>query len=232
MTGRPPGRLVSVEGIDGSGKSTVAARVAERLRSGGRDVLVLDRHAAAGTSGYTGSHLTALRRLMWEYPDSARTSELGFEHWAHLLAAWFCAVDHIVVRPALARGTCIVADSWVDKYVARFAVTTGLPAAQARFAAVTRPDPVVWLDASPQECAHRRVRPRTTEDGEWQDGSAGRSGFVAYQSGVREVYAALADMHGWFRVVPAEVATTVEEVVDRLATSCRGMQRQKARTAP
>ena len=199
------GRFLSVEGIDASGKSTLAAALAGWLAARGRPALLLDRHGAvAAAEGYPAEHLAGLRRLIWEYPPQARTSQLGFAHWANLLAAWYHAVDEVVVRPAVAAGTWVVADSWFYKFAARFAVTVGPDAAQRAFVGVTAPDPVLWLDVAPQVCAGRRDTMRPTERGEWQGldrrpapTNGPDPGFLTYQAHVRGAYARLAAEHGW-----------------------------------
>ena len=54
-----PGKLIAVEGVDGSGKSTQARRLAESLRAAGRDV-VLTREPG-GSAG-----AEEIRRLVLE----------------------------------------------------------------------------------------------------------------------------------------------------------------------
>jgi thymidylate kinase len=208
------GRFVAIEGIDGSGKSTVATGVTTALERLGRRAILASRLLVADeTDGYVADHLRALRRLIWEYPEGAKTSELGFLHWAHLLASWFAAVDHTVVRPAVEAGRWVVADSWFYKFVARFAVHIGAEEAQQVFAGISAPDSVVWLDVPPEVCVSRRHSHRTTEQGEWEGiDDDGTSGFIAYQAEVRDVYRMLAGEHAWHVVDAIDPATVLDEV--------------------
>lgn len=209
-----PGRLVAVEGIDASGKSTFAAQVVRALRDRGLPVMLVDRTTAPAAAGdYPGAHLRGLRELIWEYPDDAQTSLLGFDHWAHLLASWFAAVDHTVVRPALERGGWVVADPWYYKFAARFALGVGLEQALAAFTGISTPASVVWLDVDPEVCASRRTGLRATETGEWQGRDRDLSGFVEYQAGVRRQYGALAASLGWHAVTAPDVAAVVDRLV-------------------
>lgn len=195
------GLLVAVEGIDASGKSTVARGMVRRIAGTGRRILLLDRAGAAGAlAGYPAGHVEGLHRLIWDYPEGARTSQLGFEHWRHLLAAWFHAVDHLIVRPAVADGVWVVADSWFYKYVARFALTAGLRDAESSFSGVSVPSIVVWLDVDPEVCVRRRATTRATETGEWLGLEGSAPAFVDYQRRVRDVYRSLATMHDWARI--------------------------------
>jgi thymidylate kinase len=214
------GRLVSCEGIDASGKSTVARLLADRIAADGRQVLFLDRKSAvASLDGYLADHLAALRSLIWEYPPDAMTSRLGFTHWSHLIGAWFAAVDHTVVRPGLDRGLWIVADSWFYKFAARFALSQGLQEGLAPFAGVSRPDTAVWLDVPPEECVLRRSELRSTERGEWQGLDGGARTFVEYQGRVRQVYRELAGREAWFTMGSASPKDAADRAFDHVATA-------------
>lgn len=205
-----PGRFVSIEGIDGSGKSTVARQLAGRIRQSGRRALLLDRSTATeSVAGSVADHLARLRSLIWECPPTARTSQLGFEHWRHVLLAWFHAVDHVTVRPALADGTWVVADSWFYKYAARFALTCGLADAEQCFRGISVPSAVFWLDVDPVVCARRRASHRPTERGEWLGLDGSEQAFVDYQRRVREVYVRLAGTHHWSSIDPDDVEAAV-----------------------
>jgi thymidylate kinase len=209
-----PARLVAVEGIDGSGKTTVARRLVRALRkAGGEAVLVSRETVPDALDDYRAAHLRSVRGLIWDYPPDARTSDLGFGHWRHLLAAWFAAVDHAVVQPALARGAFVVADSWYYKFVARFAVATGLARAQEAFAGISEADLVLWLDTPPDVCLRRRPELRSTEAGEWTRADGGADGFLAYQSAVRETYGRLARSRSWTAVASPNAAGPAVEAV-------------------
>ena len=96
-------RFISFEGIDGSGKSTQARLLAERLRNEGRDV-VLTREPG----GSPGAE--EIRRLVL-------TGDPG--RWSpEAEAALFTAArrDHLerTIRPALARGATVVTDRFAD----------------------------------------------------------------------------------------------------------------------
>ncbi|HEY1619525.1 MAG TPA: AAA family ATPase [Streptosporangiaceae bacterium] len=217
------GWFVAVEGIDASGKSTVAAQLAAELTAAGRPAVLVDRRSApALAGGYPGEHLAGLARLIWDYPPDARTSELGFCHWSRLLAAWFHAVSEVVVGPALAGGATVIADSWWHKFAARFALTVGLSQARAVFDGATVPDQVLWLDVPPQVCAQRRTALRATERGEWQGLRDCDDGYLRYQRQVRAVLESMATAGGW-RVLPdaadERLAAALELVTGRAAAA-------------
>ena len=97
------GRLVTFEGIDGSGKSTQARRLAESLRGDGCEV-VLTREPG-GSEG-----AEAIRALLLGG---------GTERWSPVTEALlFTAArrDHVerLIAPALAAGRIVVCDRFVD----------------------------------------------------------------------------------------------------------------------
>ena len=104
---RPRGRLVALEGVDGSGKSTQARLLAEALRGRGREV-VLTREPG-GTRA--GERIRALL-LDADGPELTPVTE------ALLFAAARAELVTRVVRPALEGGAWVVADRFVDSSLA------------------------------------------------------------------------------------------------------------------
>lgn len=97
------GRFITLEGGEGSGKSTQARLLADRLRAAGHEV-VLTREPG-GTPG-----AEAIRSLLVT-GDSDRWTA-----WSEALLVTAARVDHVarVIRPALARGAWVLCDRFVD----------------------------------------------------------------------------------------------------------------------
>ncbi|MEH3053087.1 MAG: dTMP kinase [Patulibacter minatonensis] len=100
------GRLISVEGLDGTGKTTVCAALAERLEA--RGVTVLRLREPGGTA--VGE---AVRGLL---ADPSRTLEARTE--LLLFAAARAELVDTVLRPALADGTWVLLDRFIDSTLA------------------------------------------------------------------------------------------------------------------
>ena len=105
--------FVSFEGIDGSGKSTQAALLADALRAGGREVVAV--REPGGTA--LGERI---RGLLLDGAAMAPWAE------AALFAAARAELVEDVIRPALARGAWVVCDRYLDSSLAYQGIARGL----------------------------------------------------------------------------------------------------------
>jgi dTMP kinase len=105
--------FVTFAGVDGSGKSTQAQLLAERLRSEGREV-VLTREPGGTAAGE-------------QIRDVVLHGE-GLAPWAEasLFAAARAQLVDEVIRPALARGADVVSDRYLDSSLAYQGLARGL----------------------------------------------------------------------------------------------------------
>lgn len=138
-----PGFFLVLEGIDGSGKSTLSRALAEHVRQSGR-VAVLDREPTDGPHG------RALR-------ESAKTGRLAPE--AELELFLKDRREHVekLIAPALARGDVVILDRYYFSTAAyqgaRGLDVAAIVAANEAFAPV--PDLVLLLDLEPAAGAAR-----------------------------------------------------------------------------
>jgi dTMP kinase len=98
------GKFITLEGVDGAGKSTHIPWIAEHLRQGGREVVV--------TREPGGTPLAEkLRALVLSDP---------MDPLAETLLMLAARADHVqqVIRPALERGAWVVCDRFADATVA------------------------------------------------------------------------------------------------------------------
>jgi dTMP kinase len=105
--------FVSIEGVDGSGKSTQAQLLEQHLLALGRDV-VATREPGGTELG------EAVRRLVLNGPQMAAWAE------AALFAASRAEHAAEVIRPALERGADVVCDRFVDSSLAYQGIARGL----------------------------------------------------------------------------------------------------------
>lgn len=151
------GHFITVEGIDGVGKSTQAALIEAVLDSAGYDVLRLREPGGVKIS-------EQIRAILLD-PANA---EMGDACELLLYEAARAQLVHQVIRPALAAGKTVVCDRFYDSTMAYQAFADGLDrnmVSQANELAVDgcRPDLTLVFDL-PVEDALRRRSGREAED--------------------------------------------------------------------
>lgn len=153
-----PGIFITLEGIEGAGKSTQAARLAQAIEAAGR-VVISTREPGGG--GRVGEALRALLK------DPAVWAELELSE-IFLYAAARAQHVEATIAPALAAGQVVVCDRYLDSTRAYQGFGRGRPKelieALHRLAPLTlRPDRTVLLDLPPLE-GLGRARARVTDE--------------------------------------------------------------------
>lgn len=155
------GRFITLEGVDGAGKSTHTVWIADFLRAQGLDVV--STREPGGTP--LGEKLRAL----------LLTDSMGLDTETLLMFAARCEHLHQVIEPALARGAWVVCDRYTDATYAYQGGGRGLGA--ARVAALEawmqagQPDRT-WLFDVPLEVARARLADARVPDRFEREGAA------------------------------------------------------------
>lgn len=144
------GRFITLEGGEGTGKSTLIAGLEHALTARGHEVVV--------TREPGGTVLAeAVRSLALHPPGDHSWSPL-----AHALLMNTAREDHLrnLIRPALSRGAWVVCDRFADSTRAYQSID-GVDPAQLRaieeiVVGETMPDLTLILDAAPEALAERR----------------------------------------------------------------------------
>ena len=170
-SGRHP-LFVTLEGIDGAGKTTHLERLAQAMRESGRTVLVTREPGGTALAEH-------LRELVLHQPMDALTEAL---------LVFAARRDHLQQRiePALAQGVTVLCDRFTD---ATFAYQGGggqcawevLEGLEGWVQQGRQPDLTFWFDLPAAEAARRRAAARTPDRFESRD--------AAYFEQVRAGYA-------------------------------------------
>jgi len=149
---RPPGmpagplrgRLIVIEGADGSGRTTEVALLKEHLE--------VEGHAVVDT-GLRRSDLVSA-----EIDRAKQGHTLGAATMALLYAVDFADQLENKMIPALAAGSTVLADRYVYTLMARAVVRGASRAwAQELYAFALRPDLILFLEARPEILLHRAI---------------------------------------------------------------------------
>ena len=151
------GRFITVEGIEGAGKSTQIAAIGEYLSAKGRRAVI--------TREPGGTHLgEALRALLLDPENRGMAAD------TELLLIFAARAEHLhrVIVPALERGDWVISDRFTDATFAYQGAGRGIDA--ERIAALEqwvqgalRPDLTLLLDL-PVEAGLRRIAGRNPPD--------------------------------------------------------------------
>jgi dTMP kinase len=154
------GRFITFEGIDGAGKSTHIAALAQHLQQTGATVLC--------TREPGGTPLAErLRELVLHVPMDPLTEAL---------LVFAARRDHLVhlIEPALARGDTVLCDRFTDATFAYQGAGRGFDAAvlaqlEQWVQGERQPDLTLWFDVEAEVAAQRRTAVRTADRFEQQD---------------------------------------------------------------
>lgn len=186
----PRGIFITVEGIEGVGKSTQVKLIAEHLRQQGRSVV--ETREPGGTE--IGE---LIRELV------LNKGHLSMACDTELLLMFAARAEHLdkVIRPALAQGCYVVSDRFTDASYAYQGGGRGIPKSRIEILedyvqGGLRPDLTLLLDA-PVEVALARAHHRGTVN-------RFEAEEISFFEAVRNCYLELARAHGdRFRIIDA-----------------------------
>lgn len=187
----PRGRFVTLEGIEGAGKSTQMAALADLLRARGLDVIETREPGGSPVA-------ERLRALLLD------TASAGMGETAELLLMFAARAEHLekTIRPALEAGTWVLCDRFTDATYAyqgggRGLPTTQIEALESLVQGELRPDLTLYLDVPP-EVGHARISDRAHDRLEQE--AAG------FHERVRAAYLDRSVSEPQFRVVDASMS--------------------------
>lgn len=197
------GRFLSIEGIDGSGKTTTINRLAEAIEADGYDLLILREPGGTAVGERVRSILL----------DEVHAGMDGLCE-LFLFAAARAELTAKVIRPKLDAGSVVICDRFIDSTVAYQGYGRGVDREQIqRINEVAtgglKPDRTFLLDLDPA-VASKRLAGRTDQAQDRLDQED-----MSFRRSVREGYLALADSEPE-RIVRIDANRSTDEVVSEI----------------
>ncbi|WP_367714298.1 hypothetical protein AB2N04_01025 (plasmid) [Nitratireductor sp. GISD-1A_MAKvit] len=179
---------MNIEGIDGAGKSTLAAALHQKGLAENQSIKLLEKRNLYGLTPYKQHHLSAIKGVLWDYSDDDPIESLGDNHWYHLICCWYHAISEEIRN---SRADIILCDGYYYKYLARFALkeNADIDYLRAAYRPIRQPDINVLLDIDPAIAFQRKKMLKRSESGAFngfvlQDV---RTSFIDYQGQVSAI---------------------------------------------
>ncbi|MGP8076538.1 MAG: dTMP kinase [Thermoplasmata archaeon] len=220
----PTGKLIVVEGADGSGRTTEVALL--------REWLEIEGHAVVDT-GLRRSDLVS-----GEIDQAKQGHTLAATTMALLYAADFADQLENKIVPALSAGSTVLADRYIYTLMAR-AIARGASRDYARhlYGFALRPDLVIFLDARPEILLHRSIGKYGSLD-YWESGMdlcLSRDlfeSFFLYQALLSREFDWMAKEYGFHAVDANRAPEQVHEDIQRLVAPLYGRRFVAPRPSP
>lgn len=211
--------LIAVEGIDGSGKSTVVRELSEQLISSSVEVCCANKKKAGRVTPEIAARADALSRLIWD--AEAPVDQFGTTHWILLIASWYSALDRFQPMFSPDDDRVVIVDGWYYRNIAKTIVRSGADEdwLDSLFASAVDPDVVVLLDVDPEVAWTRGSEFTDTELGRWDGFEGGPAeAFCRYQARIRRELQRMSERLGWASLTPHPAlapSAIAEEVIER-----------------
>lgn len=216
--------LVTFEGIDGAGKTTVSRRLFELLQEDFPAAHYYERSTTEFADPDVRRKMTQLGDVIWTRDVGRRTENpLTDEYWLFLLAAWFSVIDRHLLDLRRREGSLTLFESWYYRLVAKF-LQKGFDREWmlSLFATIEEPDLVVLLDVPPRLAWERRPSFSAYEIGAWDRPAVSDPclSFCRYQENVRAQLLTFARERSWL-VIRQDAGSQVDDICRRVAEEIR-----------
>lgn len=172
---------VSLDGTDGSGKSSLATELADSMP--GYTVLERDQTCQSLPHSHTGLRLRQLRDAVFGYDHAEPVWEYPTRYWLHELCSFFWLYHHEVISTIYGN---VLTDSWATKHWARFQLHDDpalVAEANISFGALPWPQQIIVLPRHAHRGTVRVTKP--SEHGAFDPAS---TGFDQYQDRTMDAF--------------------------------------------
>ena len=183
------GTLISFEGIDGSGKSFWAEKIANEI--GKEAIYITRKEMMIENNKFLEEVEFHLKNVLWDTDNDSPIELLTDSGWLYLHLCWYHIYQENVLKPLLRKYKYVFIDGWYYKILARFLTKKEYSDEMLipMFERLKDADKIIFLDVSIYKCFNRKKNFNQCEIGRL-DGEEGemRKSFMNYQEKVRSAY--------------------------------------------
>jgi thymidylate kinase len=194
------GYLIVLEGIDGSGKTTLSQHVTAGLRD--LKVSYCSNKEIARDKTFIERSMLSVAAMLWPKENTSFDHLLPPYYWLHLQATWYSLLSEFVILPKLKDEQVLIIDGWYYKFMAKLLLRGfKLNYLDVIFSHVVQPDIVILLESDVEAIWDRKSDFRWHELGLHHDyPELGKSSFIDYQSKILGWLKILAQEKNWITV--------------------------------
>ena len=174
--------FISLEGIDGSGKTTLAKELAKK----NDDLYFVSRKDLPSVDGFIKEQMRKVASLMWTSNHGMLDHLLPTDYWIFLQLTWYCLLYEFTIKPLIESKKNIVIDGWYYKFWARLELQNiDIKYLKVLFSHIPAPDHVILLDVNVEDIFLRKTGFKAYEMGSHITGQSENTttSFMEFQNG-------------------------------------------------
>lgn len=219
------GKFIVIEGIDGSGKTTIANSVSEKLNDNGYKTVFVNKKNTDICDEYIKKFMGNIRKSLWENSPTDPVGEVPEKAWLFLHSLWYTMMEEKVINKLIDDYEFVIMDGWYYKFLARH-LTNGEFDFELSYSIINtlrKGDYTFLLDIKPEECFKRRDDFKPSELGaheikQKENEETAFNKFVRYQNMVRNQYLRFGKEYG-FNVIDTnnkDIDEVSKEIVNKI----------------
>lgn len=193
------GLLIGIEGIDGSGKTSILEPLVNELSLNNIRVKAVNKRQTNYNDERVSYYAKTLYKLIWHGQDDPHKF-LTSQGWLYLHAIWYTLLIENEILPSLQENDVVIVDGWYHKIYAKFLLKENfnIELLNTVIDSIKKCDKVFMLDVDPNISWNRRIKYENNELGGYDfQINDPHSAYVTYQSKIRNLLNNMAIRDNW-----------------------------------